>query len=200
MQREEPNSFRRVREVLAVLSAGGRPCAKLSPQQSDHTKITSCKTTTVGCNSRRDPVQNIQQNSGVPKKQEAERNELEKFWNSNSFVMWKMNFKSEVCSCFSFPTEAVVWINEIDSVRNMEGLKSAAIRRIFKSLLFPKFLSNSGPKFANVAVLSTSAKPVKMWEKGEERERRGRKGRRGWWCGGGVVWCCVVSCVCLYAA
>ena len=61
-----------------------------------------------------------QQNSGVTKKKEGKRIEFEKFSNSNAFVTCKMNFKSEVCSSSSFPAEAMVWINEIDSDRNMD--------------------------------------------------------------------------------
>ena len=36
-----------------------------------------------------------------------------------------MNFKSEVCSNSSFPTDALVWINEIDSAKNVDDLKSS---------------------------------------------------------------------------
>ena len=64
------------------------------------------------------------QNSGVAKKKEAERIEFEKFANSHSFVIWKMNFKSEACSGSSFPTEAMVWINDADSARHMDELNS----------------------------------------------------------------------------
>ena len=34
-----------------------------------------------------------------------------------------MHFQSGVCSSSSFPTEAMVWINEIDSAENMDELK-----------------------------------------------------------------------------
>ena len=34
-----------------------------------------------------------------------------------------MNFKSVVCLSASFPTEAMVWVNEIDSARNVDELK-----------------------------------------------------------------------------
>ena len=70
----------------------------------------------------RDPTQSSQQNSGVTKKKEAARIEFEKILYSNSFVIWKMHFASEFCSSSSFPTEAMVWINEIDSARNMNEL------------------------------------------------------------------------------
>ena len=66
------------------------------------------------------------QNSGVLLTEEAERIEFEKFLKSNSFVIWKMNFKHEVCcSSSSFPTHALLWINEIDSARNMEEFWSS---------------------------------------------------------------------------
>ena len=40
-------------------------------------------------------------------------------------MLWKMNFKSEVCSSSSFPAEAVVWLNEDDSARFIDELKSS---------------------------------------------------------------------------
>ena len=39
---------------------------------------------------------------------EAKRIEFEKSPNSTTFVNWKMNFKSEVCSSSSFPTQVAV--------------------------------------------------------------------------------------------
>ena len=68
----------------------------------------------------RDPTQSSQQNSGVTKKKEAARIEFEK--SLFQTPSWKMNFESEFCSSSSFPTEAMVWINEIDSARNMNEL------------------------------------------------------------------------------
>ena len=56
-------------------------------------------------------------------RKKTERIVFGKFPNSTTFVIWKMNFKSEYCSSSSFPTEATVWINEIDSARNMDELE-----------------------------------------------------------------------------
>ena len=42
-----------------------------------------------------------------------------------TFVIGKTNFKSEVCSGSSFPTEAMVWINEVDSAKNLKELQSS---------------------------------------------------------------------------
>ena len=52
--------------------------------------------------------------------------EVEKCPNSNTLVMWMVNFKSEVCSGTSFPAEAMVCINDIDSANNMDELKSSS--------------------------------------------------------------------------
>ena len=73
-------------------------------------KITSHGRTTVGCNSQERPCAKIQQ-----KQLEDVSSE-----NSRIFVIWKMIFMSEVCSCSSIPTEGMVWINEIDAARNMD--------------------------------------------------------------------------------
>ena len=73
-----------------------------------------------------DLVQSNQQNSGVQKKKEADKIEFEKFPNWNQFVIWKTNFKSAVCSSSSCSTEAMGWIKEIGSARNMDELKSSS--------------------------------------------------------------------------
>ena len=69
------------------------------------------------------PLQSNQQISGVPKKEEAEKHEFEKFPNPNSFVVLKINFTSAFAP--HFPSEAATWINDIDSARNIDELKSS---------------------------------------------------------------------------
>ena len=64
-------------------------------------------------------MQSNQQNSGVPKKKEAEKFEFEKFTNSNSLVVWTKNFKREVCYSSSFP-EALAMTFDIGAARNMD--------------------------------------------------------------------------------
>ena len=117
------NEWRRARESLSVISAGKGLAQKQSQHQSDHTQITSHSRTTVGCNSWwRLCAETSEQ--WCPK-EEAERTEFVDFSNSNSFVLWTMNFKSEGCSSSSLPTKATVAVNEIDSAKNMKELKSS---------------------------------------------------------------------------
>ena len=122
-----------------------------------------------------DLVQSSQQNSGVPKKKEAERIEFEMLQNSKTFVMWKMNFKSEFCSSSSFPAEAMVWIKEVDSARHIDQLKfsnSSLGSNIFRLRGTP-----------NMRVLSRSCRPrvsrgESAWRSKEaQKDSRFLKGR-----------------------
>ena len=65
------------------------------------------------------------QNSGVPKKNEAKIIDFEKLPEFKLIRNFE-DFKSEVCSRSRFPTEAMVWINEIDAARNMAEINSSS--------------------------------------------------------------------------
>ena len=42
---------------------------------------------------------------------------------------WKIKFKTEVCTCSQFPTEAMLWIKEVEMVDSVDDLKfSRSIR------------------------------------------------------------------------
>ena len=95
---------------------GERTCAKQSQRQSGNRKIILPPATgelPSAATAGRDPVQSSQ-NSGVLMKKESERIEYATFPTSNSFVIGKMNFKSEVCSSSSFPAE--VWCGSMKSI------------------------------------------------------------------------------------
>ena len=40
-----------------------------------------------------------------------------KFPDPSAFQCWKTSFKTEVCSCSSFPTDAMLWIKEVENGR-----------------------------------------------------------------------------------
>ena len=50
---------------------------------------------------------------------------FEKFPNPATFACWKIRFKTEVCTCSQFPTEAMLWIKEVDMVESVDDLKSS---------------------------------------------------------------------------
>ena len=42
-----------------------------------------------------------------------------------TFACWKIRFKTEVCTCSQFPTEAMLWIKEVEMVESVDDLKSS---------------------------------------------------------------------------
>ena len=50
---------------------------------------------------------------------------FDKFATSATFACWKIRFKTEVCTCSQFPTEAMLWIKEVEMVDSVDDLKSS---------------------------------------------------------------------------
>ena len=50
---------------------------------------------------------------------------FDKFPNPATFACWKMRFKTEICTCSQFPTEAMLWIKEVEMVESVDDLKSS---------------------------------------------------------------------------
>ena len=50
---------------------------------------------------------------------------FDKFPTPTTFACWKIRFKTEVCTCSQFPTEAMQWIKEVKMVESVDVLKSS---------------------------------------------------------------------------
>ena len=50
---------------------------------------------------------------------------FDKFTTSAKFACWKMRFKTEVCTCPQFLTEAMMWMKEVEMVESVDHLKSS---------------------------------------------------------------------------
>ena len=50
---------------------------------------------------------------------------FDKFPTPATFACWKIRFKTEVCTCSQFPTEAMLWTKEVEMVESVDGLKSS---------------------------------------------------------------------------
>ena len=46
---------------------------------------------------------------------------FDKFPTPATFACWKIRFKTEVCTCSQFPTEAMQWIKEVEMVDSVDG-------------------------------------------------------------------------------
>ena len=47
---------------------------------------------------------------------------FDKFPTPATFACWKIGFKTEVCTCSQFPTEAMLWIKEVEMVESVDDL------------------------------------------------------------------------------
>ena len=57
---------------------------------------------------------------------------FDKFLTPTTFACWKIRFKTDVCICSQFPTEAMLWIKEVEMVESVDDLKSSrSIQRNF---------------------------------------------------------------------
>ena len=50
----------------------------------------------------------------------------DKFSTPSTFACWKKRFKTEVCTCSRFPTEAMQWIKEEELVDSVDELRSSS--------------------------------------------------------------------------
>ena len=50
---------------------------------------------------------------------------FDKFPTSATFACWKIRFKTEVCTCSQCPTEAMLWIKDVEMVESVDDLKSS---------------------------------------------------------------------------
>ena len=51
---------------------------------------------------------------------------FDKFPTPATFACWKIIFKTEVCTCSQFPTEAMQWIKEVEMVDSVDELRSSS--------------------------------------------------------------------------
>ena len=52
---------------------------------------------------------------------------FDKFPTPATFACWKIRFKTEVCTCSQFPTEAMQWIKEVEMVDSVDDFKTFVI-------------------------------------------------------------------------
>ena len=51
---------------------------------------------------------------------------FDKFPTPATFACWKIRFKTEVCTCSQFPTEAMQWIKKVELVDSVDELRSSS--------------------------------------------------------------------------
>ena len=57
---------------------------------------------------------------------------FDKFPTPATFACWKIRFKTEVCTCSQFPTEAMQWIKEVELVDSVDDLNLRHQNEVFQ--------------------------------------------------------------------
>ena len=95
---------------------------------------------------------------------------FDKFPTPATFACWKMKFKTEVCTCSQFPTEAVHWSKEVEMVDSVDDLMSSSSVR---GIQMPKFevLDARIASALNRIIIILTSKEESVWRNRRPRSR-----------------------------
>ena len=71
------------------------------------------------------PVEFPQNSMVGQQRQQISELQFDKFPSPQSFLAWKIRFKKLAIACSHFPSEAMLWIKEVEMVDSSEELKSS---------------------------------------------------------------------------
>ena len=168
-----------VTEDTLVLTSTGRPVTFGECQIPDTVLIPRLQSGPSAENSF-DPEEGKFLNNYGADKQRLQISELhfDKFPTPTTFACWKIRFKTEVCICSQFPTEALLWVKEVKMVESVDDLKSS---RSIKGTRGPDFelLDARIASALNKIIQNTRFKKNISWEEMEgQKEDRFLRGRQ----------------------
>ena len=97
---------------------------------------------------------------------------LDKFTTPATFACWKIRFKTEVCTCSQFPTEAMLWINEVEMVESVDDLKSSCSIRGIQMPKFEVLDAKIASALNRIIRNTTTRKKVSLEEQKAKKEDR----------------------------
>ena len=71
------------------------------------------------------PVEFPQNSTVGQQRQQISELQYDKFPNPQSFLVWKIRFKNQVTTCSDFPSDTVLWTNEVEVVDSLDEFKSS---------------------------------------------------------------------------
>ena len=103
---------------------------------------------------------------------------FDKFPTPATFACWKIRFKTEVCTCSQFPTEALQWIKEVEMVDSVDDLKSSSSIR---GITMPKFEvldARIASALNKIIHNSHSTRRISLEERKAQKQERFLRGRQ----------------------
>ena len=103
---------------------------------------------------------------------------FDKFPTPATFACWKIRFKSEVCTCSQFPTEAMQWIKEVELVDSVYELRSSSSTRGISIPNFEVLDAKIASALNKITHNSQFKRRISLEEQKAQKEDRFLRGRQ----------------------
>ena len=103
---------------------------------------------------------------------------LDKFPTPATFACWKIRFKTEVCTCSQFLTEAMHWIKEVEMVDSVDDLMSSSSTRGIQMPNFEVLDARIASALNKIFHISHIKRRVSLKEQKAQKEDRFLRGRQ----------------------
>ena len=95
-----------------------------------------------------------------------------------TFACWKIRFKTEVCTCSKFPTEAMQWIKEVELVDSVDELRSSSSTRGISMPNFEVLDARIASALNKIIHQSHFKRKISLEEQKAQKEDRFLRGRQ----------------------
>ena len=103
---------------------------------------------------------------------------FDKFPTPATFSCWKIRFKTEVCTCSQFPTEAMQWIKEVELVDSVDELRSSSSIRGISMPNFEVLDAKIASALNKIIHNSHFRRKISLEEQTAQKEDRFLRGRQ----------------------
>ena len=103
---------------------------------------------------------------------------FDKFPTPATFACWKIRFKTEVCTCSQFPTEAMQWIKEVELVDSVDELRSSSSIRGISMPNFEVLDARIASALNKIIHNSHFIRKISLEEQKAQKEDRFLRGRQ----------------------
>ena len=103
---------------------------------------------------------------------------FDKFPTPATFACWKINFKTEVCTCAQFLTEAMQWIKEVELVDSVDDLESSFSTRGIRTPDFEVFDARIASAVNKIFHNSHFKRRISLEEQKAQKQDRFLRGRQ----------------------
>ena len=103
---------------------------------------------------------------------------FDKFPTPATLACWKIRFKTEVCTCSQFPTEAMQWIKEVELVDSVDELRSSSSTRGISMPNFEVLDARIASALNKIIHNSHFKRKISLEEQKAQKEDRFLRGRQ----------------------